>query len=90
MISTIKKEPAVLNKTKKILDANITVEDLECLTLVEVAERLIYDEDTLNAVCSQMRLEVFSICGDINWSEAEGRLTPEQRLSIWEMASNLV
>jgi hypothetical protein len=79
----------VLSNTrpKKILQANITVEDLQCLPLVEVAERLIYDESTLNAACSCIREVASQMLGkDLNWSDAEDELTPEQRLAVWNTA----
>ncbi len=73
---------------KSLIKASVTTEDLEQLPLTEVAERLIYDETSLNQVCNKMLDAVGRILNrdlhqDDAWSRAEAELTPQQRLTVW-------
>ncbi len=72
--------------TSKIIRAQVTTDTLEQLPLTEVAERLIYDETALNAVCERMIEAAAKILQrDLHqedaWAQAERDLTPEQRFS---------
>lgn len=74
-----------------LIKAVVTEQDLEQLPLTEVAERLIYDEAALNAVCGKMLDAVAAILQrdlhqDDAWTQAEAELTPQQRLAVWHEA----
>lgn len=71
-----------------IIKATVTEKDLEQLPLTELAERLILDEATLNAVCEKMldavgRILQRDLHQDDAWAKAEAELTPQQRLQVW-------
>lgn len=75
----------------KILQATVTTADVEALPLVEIAERLIYDDAALNAVCDRMieaaqRILSRNLHEEDAWQQAERDLTPEQRLAVWHEA----
>ena len=74
-----------------LIQATITTETLEHLPLTEVAERLIYDDAALNAVCDKMieaaqRILSRNLHEEDAWTQAERDLTPEQRLQVWQVA----
>lgn len=71
-----------------IIKAMVTESDLALMPLTEVAERLIYDDEALEAVCNKMLEAVAAILQrdlhqDDAWAKAEAELTPKQRLAVW-------
>ncbi len=73
------------------IQSNVTLENVEALPLTELAERLVYDDAALNAVCEKMidaaqRILNRNLQEDDAWPQAERDLTPEQRLQIWQEA----